>query len=239
KLMLEQIEALEKSKQNDLKFTKAANLKFAKNISSVQLSFFELAQASMFYPIVFPLEGECIPLALLSFGKDINGYVNKDNKWIVPYVPAFFRYYPFTLAKMSEKKEADQIQFALCIDAESEHFKSDQGETLFTEEGEPKDFVKAILMALRKHQEEMVATFNAFKEIDEQNIIVEKELNFEINDQERTVKGFRAVDMDKLKALDDKTLSNWARNGILSFIYDHARSCTNLSLLAGTKVSLS
>ncbi len=237
--MFKKMEVLENSKHQDLRFSKAADFSFAKKISSVQLTMSEMGRASMFYPIVFPVEGECLPLAILSFGKEMNNYVDEIGQWKAPYIPSWFRFYPFALAKVSEDQETNQTQFALCIDAEAEHFQSEFGDPLFTANGEAGDFVKNIVAALERNQKDMVMTQGLFKEIDETGIIVEKELSFDVEDGDaRTIKGFRVIDMAKLQELDDATLVKWAKNGTLAFVYDHVRSVSNLNLLAGKPVSL-
>ena len=136
--MFKKIEPLEHSKHQDLRLAKTPDFKFTKNISAVKLSFSELRHASMYFPIVFLNEAPCMPQALLSLENGKNACINAQGRWKVPYIPVFFRLYPFSLAKIQEQED----KFALCLDPEADHFKSGMGDPLFTADGEPTEFIK-------------------------------------------------------------------------------------------------
>ena len=139
--MFEKIEPLEHSKHQDLRFSKISSFAFAGTISAVKLSFSEMRHASRYYPIVFFKNAPCMPQALLSLENGKNTFVDEAGNWKVPYIPAYFRLYPFMLGKIQEQED----KFALCIDPEAEHFQSGMGEPLFTADGEPAEFMKNIL----------------------------------------------------------------------------------------------
>jgi len=226
--MFKKIEPLEKSKHQELRLSKAQGFGFAKNISAVQLTFSELRYASRFYPIILPSDGGCIPQALLSLEAGKNLYVDDNEKWKVSYIPAYFRQYPFMLAKI----EKDKDKYALCLDPDASHFSSGQGEPLFTADGESNEFVQKILNSLKLYQQELVTTEKLFKDLDEKGLIVEKKINFKINQEEKSIGGFKGIDMEKLIAMDDKSIADIVRTGAMGLVYEHLQSLSNITFLA-------
>ena len=229
--MFDKIEPLENSKHQELRLSKAQGFGFAKNISAVQLTFSEMWYASRFYSIIFPANGGCIPQALLSLEAGKNLYVDDNGKWKVPYIPAYFRQYPFRLAKVAKDKD----KYVLCLDPDAEHFSSGQGEPLFTADGKPNEFVQKILDSLKLYQQELATTENLFKNLDKKELIVEKKISFKINQEEKSIGGFKGIDMEKLIALDDKSIAEIVRTGAMGFVYEHIHSLSNITFLAGNK----
>lgn len=228
--MFSNVEPLDSSKHQELRFTKGQNFSFAANISSVQLAHSEIRNAAKYYPIVFPSDGGCVPRALLSLKNDHNFYIDDQGNWKVPYVPMFFRMYPFTLSKVDK----DQENYVLCIDRDAEHFMSGQGEPMFTADGETNDFIKRILNSLQKYHQEIKTTEKLFTEVMENELIVDKQLNMEIDKQKKKVGGFKGVDIEKLVSLDDNTLADFTRKGIAGLIHEHSHSLSNARFLAET-----
>ena len=224
--MFNKIEALEHSKHQDLRLTKIPGFNFARHISIVKLSFSELRQASRYYPIVFLKETPGVPRAVLSLKKDKNAYINKAGNWKVPYIPVHFRLYPFTLAKVQDQEN----KFALCLDPEAEHFKPGMGDPLFTADGEPTEFVqKNIFNSLQAYHKELETTKALFKILEEKELIVDKTFKFTINKEEKSINGFKGVDMKKLLSLDDKTIADMVRKGTMGLIHEHINSLKNFS----------
>ncbi|SDT84704.1 SapC family protein [Desulfobacula phenolica] len=224
--MFNKIEPLEHSKHQDLRLTKTSGFTFAKDISAVKLSFSELRHASRFYPIVFLNNAPGIPQALLSLEIGKNACVDEAGNWKVPYIPAYFRLYPFTLAKIQEQED----KFALCLDPEAEHFKSGMGDPLFTADGAPTEFVqKNILNFLQVYQQELKTTQALFNALEEKELIVDKAFKYTLNQTEKSINGFKGVDMEKLTALDDKSLADMVKNGTMGLVYEHTHSLSNFS----------
>jgi hypothetical protein len=224
--MFATIEPLEHSKHQDLRLSKISGFTFAKETSTVKLSFSELRQASRYYPIVFLNEAPGIPQALLSLEKGKNVYVDDAGNWKAPYIPAYFRLYPFTLARIQDQKD----KFALCLDPEAEHFKAGMGDPLFTAAAEPTDFVqKNILNSLKLYQKELETTQALFNVLEEKELIVDKSYKYTLNQTEKAINGFKGVDMEKLAALDDKSLADMVKNGTMGLVYEHTHSLANFS----------
>src|SRR5262249_20745091 len=74
---------------------------------------FAFAVAAM--PIGFPRHGgRSLPMALLGIQKDRTLFVSPTGQWLGRYVPAVFRFYPFSLSR-SDGSETT----SLCVDEDS------------------------------------------------------------------------------------------------------------------------
>lgn len=223
--MFEKIEPLDPSKHQNLRFSKISSFAFAGTISAIKLSFSELRQASRYYPIVFFKVAPCIPQAILSLENGKNACIDEAGNWKLPYVPAFIRFYPFTLVKVEEEED----KFVLCLDPEAEHFKSGMGEPLFTAEGKPVEFIDTVLKSMTTYQNELSATEVLFKRLDEKEVIVDRAIKYKLNQEEKSIDGFQGVDMEKLVTLDDKSLADMVKNGTMGIVHEHINSLVNFS----------
>ena len=197
--MYEKVEPLSKEKHQNLKFIPANNYGFAQNLNTVPLSYTELVQASKYYPIVFPAQGTPVPQALLSLKQGENVFINENGQWTISYVPAHIRRYPFILAKADQEGN-----YAVCIDPEAPHFSSDQGDPLYTENGESSELVNKAVEFLKRYQGEMLDTEKIFTALQDKELLVDKQLNIGSDENQFTVRGFKTVDNEKLKELDEK-----------------------------------
>lgn len=226
--MFEKLEPLDHSKHQDLRLSKIPGFTFAGQISAVKLSFSELRQASRYYPIVFLNNAPGVPQALLSLENGKNSFINASGNWKVPYIPVYFRLYPFTLARIQEQED----KFALCLDPDAEHFKSGMGDPLFTASGEPTEFISnTILNTLKTYQQELETTQALFNVLDKKELIVDKSFRYTINQEEKSIGGFKGVDMEKLIALDDKSIADMVKNGTMGLVHEHTNSLANFTSL--------
>jgi len=224
--MFTKIEPLEHSKHQELRLGKTTSFNFARQISAVKLSFSELRHASRYYPIIFLNEAPCLPQALLSLEKGENACIDETGNWKIPYIPIYFRLYPFTLAKIQEQED----KFALCLDPGAEHFKAGMGDPLFTADGQPTEFIREkVLNSLKVYQNELETTQALFKPLEEKELIVDRSVKYTVNQEEKTINGFKGVDMEKLAALDDKSLADMVRNGTMGLIHEHTHSLANFN----------
>lgn len=228
--MFKKLEVLDKNNHKDLRFSKSTDFSFAKSLHNVPLALSEIRHASGFYPVIFPTDNSFVPTALLSLNENENLYVDAQNKWVAPYIPLQIRLYPFTLAKIHSTED----EYTLCIDRGAAHF-SEQGDPLYTADGELADFVKGILNSLESYQKELNHTQAIFADMGEKELIIPKTLNFKMNDQPKSIGGFNGVDMEKLMNMDDAMLAGLVRNGCMQVIFNHIESLTNIAVLLNHK----
>ncbi|MBF0126705.1 MAG: SapC family protein, partial [Magnetococcales bacterium] len=72
---------------------------FARDAHQVPAYAHEFSIGCMHYPIVFVYDGDGVvmPLFLLGFREGENRFVDHAGQWLVDYVPAYVRRYPFVL----------------------------------------------------------------------------------------------------------------------------------------------
>ncbi|MEF8713236.1 MAG: SapC family protein [Accumulibacter sp.] len=101
----------------------------------------------------------------------------------------------------------------LAIDAAAPHF-SGAGDVLFTPEGEPAAVATSAMNFLTAYQTAANRTESAHQSLLETGVIVAKTLTQEIDQQVHAIGGFSVVDQEKLNALPDETLAQWAREWV-------------------------
>ncbi len=131
------------------------------------------------------------------------------------------------LGKVEETEGKEN--FVLCLDPEAEHFASGMGDPLFTADGKATDLVQKIFKSLEIYQKELLATQALFKRLDEKELIVDRSFKLMVDKKERRIDGFKGVDIEKLTALDDKSLADMVKNGTIGQVYEHTQSLSNFS----------
>ncbi len=226
--MFENVEVLDKSRHADWKIGTPGNFSFAKDLSNVPLSAREVTRAAKFYPIVFPSEG-VMPQALLTVRKGESAFLDENGNWNAPYIPAHIRRYPFILAKTGNSDS-----YALCIDRDAPHFKAEQGTPLFNEKGEPSDVLNRAMDFLKQLQADLANTERLLKQLEEQELLVPRQIELEVRGEKTRLRGFRAVDTEKLNKLEENLLGQWVKQGVMGIVYGHLMSLENVSRMVRT-----
>ena len=226
--MFQNLENLDSEKHKDLRFKPADDFRFASSLTSALLSATEVAEAAKHYPVVFPTEGRILPMALLSLKEGENAYVDFGGKWRVPYIPAHVRRYPFILADTD-----DPDNFIVALDRDAPHFGGGEGDPLYGENGEKAPALAKAIEFLKLFQGEAVATENLVRPLVETDVLTLQRIDITKADgKKRSFDGVRAVDPERLNKLDDATLADWVRNGLVGLVHAHLNSLRNFNLLA-------
>ncbi|MFO7760045.1 MAG: SapC family protein, partial [Desulfobia sp.] len=122
--------------------------------------------------------------------------------------------------------------YTVCLDTDAPHFSEEQGDPLYTANGEPAEVLERARDFLQRYQQEMLETEKVGTLLQDHGVLVEKQFTVGKGEKKSTIKGFRTVDMGKVAELDDKTLADWVRRGIFGFIYAHLHSLDNIKALA-------
>lgn len=226
--MFKKVLPLDKEKHKELKVSPLLNLNFAKNLSSTPVLIHEASSVALNFPVVFTGEETPSLIALTSLGGQ-NLAINSEGKYIVKYIPMFLRKYPFALAATSEEDKDRKI---VVIDEDSEVLSTTKGKQLFTQEGEEAEALKNAINFLNEYEKNLFHTTQMMQIIASKDILEERE--FTVGDGEEKqvlLKGFKVVDREKLNALDDATLAEWVRRGIITFIDVHLNSLQHLQTI--------
>lgn len=206
-----------------------ADFSFAAQTNSVPLAATEFYDAQRDYPIVFAGAGEGAPapLALLGLRQGENLFVGDDKRWEADYIPVFARSYPFVLARQEEGED-----YLVCVDESAPFLGEEEGEPLFTEDGQESDALRARVDLLSEFQGHMKRT----REFCERLAALElfKEVTLQVvpeGGQPLALQGVQVVDEAKLVALEDDKVLSLFRDGELGWVYAHLASLRNVQRL--------
>ena len=199
---------------------------FVRSVKAIPIAVSEISSAAKHYPVIFSDVGNPALLAILGMD-DHNLFVDPNGSWEPNrYVPAYFRCHPFALASSEDDQLAVVIdRAASCI--------SESPEVPFYEGGELSGPVKErveFCVTFTGHRRQAAAFCERLKEL---ALLVPQQISRRGNDgsEEAVVATFAAVDVEKLKQLDDRLVAELNANGMLQAIYAHLSSLENWSYL--------
>ena len=165
-------------------------------------------------------------MRLQHYGQGDDGQWRED-----AYVPSYLRRYPFALAR--ESAESDRM--LLCADLEAPNFDPEGGpseESLF-KEGGGTDYAQQILDFCQKYEEAMGKTRRTCAHLANLDLFEDAQVTVQRPDGKPVkIDGFRVVSEAKMRELDDKTLADMARRGVVGLIAAHHYSISQFSGLA-------
>ena len=102
------LEPLSSNAHGNFKTRAADSAPFLAKAHAVPITVDEFVSAQRYYPIVFSVGENPVPLALMGLNEGVNVFVDGDGKLLGEcYVPAYIRRYPFMLARL--RPEADEL----------------------------------------------------------------------------------------------------------------------------------
>ncbi len=225
--MYQNLVLLDKEKHKSLKISPMTQLNFAKNLNAIPVLANEVGLVGKDFPIVFTSDEKVALVALTSLGGG-NLAINAEGKYIVSYVPAFLRQYPFTLGA----NQSNPQQKLILIDEGSELVSQTKGKQLFTKDGNNSEALNNAISFLQNYEIERVTTENIVQLISQSGILENREITVgEGENKKILVNGFKVINREKLNALSDDVLASWVRKGIISFIDAHFNSLAHIQTL--------
>ncbi|MDD2318051.1 MAG: SapC family protein [Desulfobacterales bacterium] len=218
------------------KFVKVApvrNYKFARESNSALIVGNDFQEAAKCFPVVFTKdpEGAIVPVAILGLKNNENLFVDENGSWRAgTYVPAYFRRYPFILAKSADQDG----RFSVCVDSGYEGFGSEEGMQLFDGEGNQTEEFKKTVELLRVYQAQFDNTKNLIKILEEYQLFKEVAANITLPAGEKIgLGGLLMVNEEAMLKMEDEKALRLFRSGYLTLVYAHLSSLTNFrSLMA-------
>lgn len=233
--MFTNMEPLDKEKHSKLKLKPVDGYKFASKMAFSLLGGTEVAEASKYFPIVFPEKDSenipLLPMAIMSFTKGENYFVSPEGKWTGGYIPVHIRRYPFIFGSVSK----DEKKYVVMVDMGASQLNEKEGTPLFNEKGEPEKIVTNAQAFLSKFQVDVERTQAVLSLLEEQDVLVSKQITIAKGDKKSAMKGFRVVDPEKITKLDDAVLAKWVKNGLMGMVYSHLNSLSNTKIIAAAQ----
>ncbi|TQV74615.1 SapC family protein [Aliikangiella marina] len=188
----------------------------------------EIPSLSSDLPVAFiknSSTGQYLCVAILGFKEEENLLV-KDGKWTGPLVPAGYTHHPLSLIPLPEDKK----QYTLTIDLASKAI-TDEGEALFTENGEPTEYLEKRRKSLETYYAYAMATDDFTKTLVEMELLEEKQFSFQVGEDKRSVNGLFVINEDKFNQLSDEKFIELRKKGYLAPMYAHMLSLAQIPRL--------
>jgi hypothetical protein len=203
---------------------------------AVPLTIDEFVMAQRFYPIVFSIGENSVPLALFGLNEGVNMFVEADGKLRGEfYVPAYVRRYPFMLARLAPGSQ----ELSLCFDPESGLVgEGGDGPALFDGD-KPSETTNGILKFCEEFELAAQRTGAFVKELEDMDLLMDGEVSIQIQEQQQpyVYRGFRMINEEKFRALGAEELHKIHQNGILPLITAHLFSLSQMPTLFGKQMS--
>ncbi len=227
--MFRQLVALNSTRHAGLRVREQSGFGFAARVHMAALMQPEMVRAAATYPIVFveDREGDGFrPMALFGLREGENLFVAPDGRWLVSYVPAVIRSYPFALSRADPGGRP-----AVCIDAASELVSLTEGAALFDANGAATpalEAAKGYLASLRQMQ----AVTDAFcLALAERNLFTPFSMRVQRGAQTLEVDGCYVINEERLDGLPDDRLAGLRERGWLAALYAQVVSLQQIERL--------
>jgi hypothetical protein len=194
---------------------------FLTGAHAIPITVDEFITAQRFYPIVFSVGENPVPLALMGLNEGVNVFVDDEGKLLgETYIPAYIRRYPFMLARL--QPQADEL--SLCFDPSSGLVGDfEDGNPLFAEGQAPSEHLNSILKFCEEFEIAAQRT-NAFvKELQDAELLIDGEVTIQPTEAQQPFiyRGFQMISDEKLRELNGDKLRKLNQNGALPLIMAH------------------
>lgn len=219
-LFYKDLEPLSTQRHAGWKTRNAAEAPFLAQAHAVPLLADEFVNAQRYFPIVFSLGDNPVPLALMGLNEGVNTFV--DDKGLLleaVYVPAYMRRYPYMLARIAPEDQ----NLSLCFDPTSGLVgEFEDGEALFDGD-QLTETTQGIMKFCEEFEMAAQRTGGMVEELKKADLLIDGELTIQVNDQQQpfVYRGFKMVDENKLREMRGDELRKFNQNGILPLIMAH------------------
>lgn len=203
---------------------------------AIPLTVDEFGQAQRFFPIVFSIGDQPVPLALMGLNEGVNVFIDDEGKFLEQfYLPAYIRRYPFLLARLDPNSDT----MSLCFDPTSGLVEENgEGAPLFDGE-QPSQVTQDLLQFCQNFEEAGMRTQKFMEELKEADLLMDGEVAISRPDQPDrpfVYRGFMMVNQDKLQEVRGDKLRSWNQSGLLPLIYAHLYSLDVMRFVFGKQV---
>jgi hypothetical protein len=217
---------LDKDKHKDLKIISKLDLSFAKETHLAAATIREFAHLASTMPVVFiedPTNKNIHTVAMLGVDQNKNLFW-ADDRWQGPHVPLNIQRYPFDIRPDGEK-------LGVFFD-ENSAMVAEEGEALFTEGGEPTEFLKNRQQFLAELANSEMLNQRFVKRVVELELLESIQIGIQYQDgSARNVTGIMSINEKKLNELDDAIILELHKAGFLGAMYAIMMSLAQLNRL--------
>ncbi len=207
-----------KEQHKHLKLASKRDLSHVANQHIVPVTAAEYAQSSASFPLVLvknPDSPRYRSIAMLGLESNENLFY-QDEKWLALSVPQSVGMVPFALGIDPDKENT----LTACIDLESPFVGEDKDLGLFEQDGKESEVLVNVQKSLGRLYENEKMTENFIKELEDNDLLQELELNIDLSTGEKKkLVGIFTINEDKVKSLDDDKVIDFHKRGLFIPIY--------------------
>ena len=219
-LFYNDLHALSSSQHADYALRQVDGAPFLAKAHAVPLTVEEFGLAQRFYPIVFSVGPNPVPLALMGLNEGVNMFVDDEGKLNSDvYLPAYIRRYPFMLARLQQNSD----ELSLCFDPTADVIAAGgEGDKLFAD-GQPSETTKNILGFCEQFEQAGQRTAAFMQDLADLKLLIDGEVSIQPEDaaQPFVYRGFQMVSEEKLRELRGDQARKLIQNGLLALVYAH------------------
>ncbi len=220
-----------KEQHQNLKLAGKRDLAHVAGQHIVSVTAAEYAQASASFPIVLvknPDSPRYRSVAMLGLEAGENLYYNEE-KWSGLSLPQSVGMAPFALGLDPDKENT----LTACVDTDSALVGEDKELPLFDAEGKETELLSNVQNSLGRLYENEKMTENFIKELEENELLQELELNIDFsNGEKKKLTGLFTINEDKIKTLADDKVLDFHKRGLFVPIYAMLGSLGQMNRLA-------
>ena len=213
-----------------LKLASTRNISHIKGQHIIPVSAAEYAQSSASFPIVLvknPDSERFRSVAMLGLEAGENLFLQHD-KWSGLSMPQSISMVPFSLGGDPDKENT----LTTCIDLDSPFVGEEKELTLFEDDGKDSEVYANVQQALGRLFDNERMTESFIKELQENDLLQELELNVTLSTGEKKkLVGIFTINEDKIKALSDDKVLDFHKRGLFVPIYSMLGSLTQVNHL--------
>ena len=229
-MFYQQLTAVSSAKHNDFNVD-IADYSFAAAANTIPVGLSEFSQLLFHYPIVFMLaDNSYVPVAVVGTDTGENLFVDRQGQWLAPYLPAYVRRYPFTVASVSDQSST----LTVCVDESYPGCNREgRGEALFTDANEQTEYLQKISQFLQQFELDFRHNQLFTDKLSDLGLLESTEATFiaEETGKGRKLDGFFVINRERLKKLNATDVDELHRSGALELIHQHLASLNRFSYL--------
>lgn len=230
--MFKNIIPITKEAHLKIKIKPIDNFDFVADTHITSIMVHEFSRASSTYPIVFLEDKEqdqFRPVVLVGLEEGENLFV-QDDRWNASYVPAIVRRYPFALAETNEEGK-----YTVCIDDKSGFVNEEEGQALFTDEGEPGEVMERVKQYLTELQQMEKFTNEFCDYMRANNMFTPLNMKIRVGNEVKNINGAYVINEERFNSLSDEKFLELRERKYISVIYAHLSSLAQIERLIGFK----
>lgn len=223
-----QFTAVSRERHATARWSRPRNMAYVRHDPTVPLVMAELSKAIPTVPVAFIAAGGAFQLvAVLSLVPGQNMCVTPDGRWLLGYMPAAIRAFPFRM--LLPEGGAEPI---LCIDERCELLpgEASDGEAFFNADGSISAALEPVLRFHAELERNRAVTQLAVGALQQANLIVPWTITIRSGDGERAIEGLYKIDEAAMNDLPVDAFDKLRAVGALPIAYGQLFSMNQLSV---------